>query len=188
MSEANLWKPIKLLLLLLFWKSSNKIVRKFEFFWNYNLLIINNKILPLAFLFICKYLIINCLYKMFPDAAYYANWLSILYGLKDRRLKNLLVFSPKIEDLTFLTLVYLKRREKEKNGSLLLRNLRFAKIRHIGDNFADSGCKMEGRFTDLQVDFCGFIRGWVMFCFELYFAQSSHIWLLIFFAAKRESL
>ena len=48
------------------------------------------------------------------DAAYYANWLSIVYGLKDRSLENLLVFSPKIEDLTFLILIYFKRREKRK--------------------------------------------------------------------------
>lgn len=30
--------------------------------------------------------------SVFYDAAYYANWLSIVYGLKDRLLKNLLVF------------------------------------------------------------------------------------------------
>ncbi|RGZ40287.1 hypothetical protein DW990_19910 [Phocaeicola vulgatus] len=35
----------------------------------------------------------------------------------------------------------------------MLRNLQFAKIRHIGDYFADSGCKMEGRFTDSSTDF-----------------------------------
>ena len=49
-----------------------------------------------------------------PDAAYYANWLSIIYGLKDRLLKNLLVFSPKIEDLTFLTLVCLQTKGKRE--------------------------------------------------------------------------
>ena len=51
----------------------------------------------------------NC---YFLDAAYYANWLSIFYDLKDRRLKNLLVFSPKIEDLTFLTLICLQTKGK----------------------------------------------------------------------------
>ena len=51
---------------------------------------------------------------LFPDAAYYANWLSIIYGLKDRLLKNLLVFSPKIEDLTFLTLVCLQTKGKRE--------------------------------------------------------------------------
>ena len=60
---------------------------------------------------------------------------------------------PKIEDLTLLTLVYLQTKGKRENGSLLLRNLQFAKIRHIGDYFADSGCKMEGRFTDSSTDF-----------------------------------
>ena len=51
---------------------------------------------------------------LFPDAAYYANWLSIVYDLKDRSLENLLVFSPKIEDLTFLTLVYLQTKGKRE--------------------------------------------------------------------------
>ena len=53
---------------------------------------------------------------LFPDAAYYANWLSMVYDLKDRSLENLLVFSPKIEDLTFLTLVYLQTKGKRENG------------------------------------------------------------------------
>lgn len=51
-------------------------------------------------------------YHLLTDAAYYAIWLSIFYGLKDRRLKNLLVFSPKIEDLTFLTLICLQTKGK----------------------------------------------------------------------------
>lgn len=55
------------------------------------------------------------LYEMIiVDAAYYANWLSIVYGLKDRLLKNLLVFLPKIEDLTFLTLVCLQTKGKRE--------------------------------------------------------------------------
>lgn len=48
------------------------------------------------------------------DAAYYANWLSIVYGLKDRSLKNLLVFLPKIEDLTLLTLVCFQTKGKRE--------------------------------------------------------------------------
>lgn len=71
----------------------------------------------------------------------------MVYDLKDRHLKNLLVFSPKIEDLTFLTLVCLKRREKEGNRSFSPCNPRFTKVRHIGDYFADCGCKIIDRFT-----------------------------------------
>ncbi len=39
---------------------------------------------------------------------------NILWLLKDRLLKNLLVFSPKIEDLTFLTLVCLQTKGKRE--------------------------------------------------------------------------
>jgi hypothetical protein len=45
----------------------------------------------------------------------------MLYDLKDRSLKNLLVFSSKIEDLTFLTLVCLQtkgKREKSLSSAL----------------------------------------------------------------------
>ena len=60
---------------------------------------------------------------LFPDAAYYANWLSIAYGLKDRLLKNLLVFSSKIADLTFLTLFCLRTKGKrEKSLSFALKS------------------------------------------------------------------
>ena len=93
------------------------------------------------------------------DAAYYANWLSIVYSLKDRLLENLLVFSSKIEDLTLLTLVYLQTKGKRENGSILLLNLRFAKIRHICDYFADYGCKIVNEFTDFLA------YNWVTFDF-----------------------
>ena len=98
-------------------------------------------------------------HHLFPDAAYYANWLSIVYGLKDRSLKNLLVFLPKIEDLTLLTLVCLQTKGKRENGSILLLNLRFAKIRHICDYFADYGCKIVNEFTDFLA------YNWVTFDF-----------------------
>lgn len=84
-------------------------------------------------------------------------------------LEKLLVFSLKIEDLTFLTLICLSTEGKVKNSSHLFRKLRFAKIRHIGDYFSDSGCKMEDRFTALQVAFCGLIRGESYFGFRLGF-------------------
>ena len=39
--------------------------------------------------------------SVFYDAAYYANWLSIVYGLKDRLAKNLLDFWRKSKDKPF---------------------------------------------------------------------------------------
>lgn len=92
------------------------------------------------------------------DAAYYANWLSEVYDLKDRMLEKLLVFSLKIEDLTFLTLICLSTEGKVKNSSHLFRKLRFAKIRHIGDYFADCSCKIRDGFTDFLVVFCSLTR------------------------------
>ena len=66
---------------------------------------------------------------------------------------------PKIEDLTLLTLVCLQTEGKDKNSSLLLRNLRFAKIRHIGDYFSNYGCKIVDEFM-------GFLAyNWVSFDF-----------------------
>ncbi|AZS28366.1 hypothetical protein D8S85_01575 [Butyricimonas faecalis] len=55
-----------------------------------------------------------------------------------------------------------KQRENGENRSLSPRNLRFTKIRHIGDNFADWGCKIRDGFTDSSTDFgvafCGLAR------------------------------
>ena len=75
----------------------------------------------------------------------------MVYDLKDRMLEKLLVFSLKIEDLTFLILICLSTEGKVKNSSHLFRKLRFAKIRHIGDYFADYGCKIVDEFTDFLV-------------------------------------
>ena len=74
-------------------------------------------------------------------------------------LEKLLVFSLKIEDLTFLTLICLSTEGKVKNSSHLFRKLRFAKIRHIGDYFADYGCKIVNEFTDFLA------YNWVTFDF-----------------------
>ena len=109
------------------------------------------------------------IFNEFPDAAYYAYWLSIVYILKDRLLKNLLVFSSKIEYLTFLTLVCLQTEGKREKSPSFVPNIRFAKIRYIGDNFADWGCKIRDGFTDFGVGFCGLIRGESCFAFELGF-------------------
>ena len=51
---------------------------------------------------------------LLADAVYYSCWLSVVYDLKDRLLKKLLVFSSKIEDLTFLTLVCLQTKGKRE--------------------------------------------------------------------------
>ncbi|RJU46968.1 hypothetical protein DW896_05295 [Bacteroides sp. AM41-16] len=61
-----------------------------------------------------------------------------------------------------------KQRENGENRSLSPRNLQFAKIRHIGDYFADSGCKMEGGFTDFRISFCHHFVPWSELCFALF--------------------
>ena len=47
----------------------------------------------------------------------------------------------------------------------LFRSLRFAKIRHIGDYFADYGCKIEGNFTDFLVGFWWLDKEKILLCF-----------------------
>ena len=103
------------------------------------------------------------------DAAYYANWLSIVYGLKDRLIENLLVFSSKIEDLTLLTLVCLQTKgkrgkwlsfapkppvRKDKAYWWLFRRFRLQNRRWI---YGFAGC------------FCVLMRGESCFAFELGF-------------------
>ena len=63
-------------------------------------------------------MLIVCKYILLADAAYYTDWLSILYDLKDGRLKKLLVFLPKIEDLTLLTLICLQAEGKREKMAL----------------------------------------------------------------------
>lgn len=106
-----------------------------------------------------------CFHLVICHAAYYAKWLSVVYDLKDRSLENLLVFSPKIEDLTLLTLVCLQTEGKEENESLLLRNFRFAKIGHVCDYFADYGCKILNEFTDFLAYNWGGLRFWYSYFF-----------------------
>ena len=55
----------------------------------------------------------------------------------------------------------------------------FAKIRHIGDYFADCGCKIEGNFTDFRMGFWWLDKGSNHVCFVSRISVS--------FAAKRES-
>ena len=88
--------------------------------------------------------------ELFPDALSNACWLSIVYGLKDRNLKNLLVFSQKIEDLTFFFhRLSPNRGEKGKNGPLGPWQTPSANIEHVGVYFAKKGCKIEDGFTDI---------------------------------------
>lgn len=60
----------------------------------------------------------------------------------------------------------------------MLLNLRFAKIRHIGDYFADYGCKIEGNFTDFLVGFWWLDKEKILLCFWVRISNP--------FAAKRE--
>ena len=119
---------------------------------------------------------------LFSDVIYYDSLLSVAYNLKNRLLKILLVFSSKIEDLTLSFVAYLKTEGKWGNRSLSSRNLRFAKIKHIGDNFTDSAAKWKADLRILQrilgCTFCG-LEGRVLLCI---WARTSDS-----FAAKRES-
>lgn len=61
---------------------------------------------------------VKVLSHLFSDAASDDRWLSIVYGLKDRNLKNLLVFSQKIDDLTIFFIVALRTEGKEEKTAL----------------------------------------------------------------------
>ena len=68
---------------------------------------------------------------------------------KDRNLKNLLVFSQKIEDLTFFSSTPSKQRGKRQKLPFEPRLTLSAKIEHVGVYFAKMGCKIEYGFTDI---------------------------------------
>lgn len=107
----------------------------------------------------------------------------MIYVLKGRLLRNLLVFSQKIEDLTIsFHRCPPNRGKRGKNLPFGPRLTSSAKIEHVGVYFAKMGCKIEYGFTDifgfqvmyLELDWSGrwgwsFISG-----------------LLIRFAAKRK--
>ncbi|KAA5451835.1 hypothetical protein F2Y34_03045 [Bacteroides caccae] len=61
----------------------------------------------------------------------------------------------------------------------MLRNIRFAKIRHIGDYFADSSCKIRDGFTDFGVGSC--VLQWLESC--LFCEQD----FCVFCSQKKES-
>lgn len=73
----------------------------------------------------------------------------MVYVLKGRLLKNLLVFLRKIEDLTFFYRRSPNRGEKGKNSHLEPRLAPSAKIEHVGVYFAKMGCEIEDGFTDI---------------------------------------
>ena len=73
----------------------------------------------------------------------------MVYVLKGRLLKNLLVFLRKIEDLTFFYRSSPNRGKKGKNGLFRPRLTPSAKIGHVGVYFAKMGCKIEDGFTDI---------------------------------------
>lgn len=74
--------------------------------------------------------------------------------LKRQTAQKITCFLSKIEDLTFLTLVCLQTEGKRGNRPFSPCNLRFAKIRHISDYFADYGCKIIDEFTSILACYC----------------------------------
>lgn len=99
-------------------------------------------------------------------------------------LKNLLVFSQKIVDLTFFFhRLPPNRGERDKNSPFGPRQTPSAKIGHVGVYFAKTGCKIEGGgFAD--------IFEFQVRCFVLdrsgRWRRSFTSGLLIRFAAKRK--
>ena len=73
----------------------------------------------------------------------------MVYVLKGRLLKNLLVFLRKIEDLTFFHRLSPNRGKKAKNFLFEPRLTLSAKIEHVGVYFAKMGCKIKGGFADI---------------------------------------
>lgn len=74
----------------------------------------------------------------------------MIYVLKGKLLKNLLVFLRKIEDLTSFFIDSLRTEGKEaKNSPFEHRLTSSAKIGHVGVYFAKTGCKIEDGFTDI---------------------------------------
>lgn len=106
----------------------------------------------------------------------------MVYNLKCRLLKNLLVFLRKIEDLTFFSSTPSEQRGKGKNLPFGPRLTSSAKIEHVGVYFAKKGCKIENGFTD--------IFGVQLWCLVLDWTGRLGLTfttgLFIKFAAKRE--
>lgn len=69
--------------------------------------------------------------------------------MKNRILKNLLVFSQKSDDLTIFFIGSLRTEGKEAKTALSGPDDLAAKIGHVGVYFAKMGCKIEDGFTDI---------------------------------------
>ena len=106
----------------------------------------------------------------------------MIYVLKGRLLKNLLVFLRKIEDLTFFSSTPSEQRGKGKNLPFGPRLTSSAKIEHVGVYFAKKGCKIEGGFTDIF----GFRIRYFVIDRSGRWGRSFTSGLLIRFAAKRK--
>ena len=105
----------------------------------------------------------------------------MIYVLKGRLLKNLLVFLRKIEDLTFFHRL-LRTEGKKQKIPFEPRQAPFAKIEHVGVYFAKMGCKIEVGFTDIF----GFRVRYFVIDRSGRWGRSFTSGLLIRFAAKRK--
>lgn len=106
----------------------------------------------------------------------------MVYALKGRLLKNLLVFLRKIEDLTFFHHPSPNGGDKGKNSLLGPRQTSSAKIGHVGVYFAQKGCKIEYGFTDIF----GFRVRYFVLDRSARWGPTFTSGLLIRFAAKRK--
>ena len=73
----------------------------------------------------------------------------MIYVLKGRLLKNLLVFLRKIEDLTFFFIDSLQAEGGKAKSLFGPQQTSSAKIGHVGVYFDQNGCKIEDGFTDI---------------------------------------
>ncbi len=106
----------------------------------------------------------------------------MVYVLKGRLLKNLLVFLRKIEDLTFFSSTPSEQRGKGKNLPFGPRLTSSAKIEHVGVYFAKKGCKIENGFADIF----GFQVMYLVLDWSDRLGLTFTTGFLIRFAAKRE--
>lgn len=92
----------------------------------------------------------TCHKPSLTDASSYSHWLSMVYILKGRLLKNLLVFFAKNRRFNvFFHRLSPNRGERGKNSLFGPRQTPSAKIGHVGVYFAKMGCKIEYGFMDI---------------------------------------
>ena len=107
----------------------------------------------------------------------------MIYTLKGRLLKNLLVFLRKIEDLTFFFIDSLRTEGKRQKQPFGAPTDPVCKDRHVGVYFAQKGCKIEDGFTDIY----GFRVRYFMLDRSGRWGPTFTSGLLIRFSAKREN-